>query len=224
MPVDAALAVRVNCVSLSMLAIVLLPAALMLIVSPTTKTFVNCEFVPVTMGDVLLVATVVGLMPSALLSTNSPNISTMPSWLKAFAVLKFAVSRQFGLSVMRVKEEQPDHVLDPLIVRLVRFVGMVNEVKEEQPDHVLVPPIVRLVRLGGRVKEVKEEQPCHVVDPLIVRLVRFVGIVNEVRDEQPYHICDPLIVRLVRLGGRVKEVKEEQPCHVFPMLIVRLFC
>ena len=130
MPVAAAFAVSVSCVSLSMLAIVLLPAALMLIVSPTTKTFVNCEFVPVTIGDVLFVATVVGLMPSALLSTNSPNISTIPSWVKADAVLKFAVNRQFGLRVMRVKDEQPNHVFDPLIVRLVRLGGRVNEVKE----------------------------------------------------------------------------------------------
>ena len=130
MPVAAALAVSVSCVSLSMLAIVLFPAALILIVSPTTKTFVNCELVPVTMGDVLFVATVVGLTPSALLSTKSPNISTIPSWLKYAAVLKFAVSRQFGLRVMRVKDEQPDHVVAPLIVRLVRLGGMVNEVKE----------------------------------------------------------------------------------------------
>ena len=122
------------------------------------------------MGDVLFVATVVGLTPSALLSTNSPNISTIPSWLKAFAVLKFAVSRQFGLRVMRVKEVQLFHVIPPM-VRLVRLGGIVNEVKEVQLPHVFVPLIVRLVRLGGRVKEVRDEQPYHVATPPIVRLV-----------------------------------------------------
>ena len=218
------MAVSVSCVSLSIVAIVLLPAALMLIVSPTTKTFVNCELVPVTMGDVLFVATVVGLMPSALLSTNSPNISTIPSWVKAFAVLKFAVSRQFWLRVIRVKEEQKAHVVVPLMVRLVRLGGIMNEVKEEQPFHILFPPMVRLVRFWGRVNEVKEEQACHVVAPLMVRLVRLGGRVKEVKEEQPYHVAIPLIVRLVRLGGRVKEVKEEQFCHVLPPPIVRLVC
>ena len=120
------------------------------------------------MGDVLFVATVVGLTPSALLSTNSPNISTMPSWLNAGAVLKFAVSRQFGLRVMRVKEVQPHHVSVPLIVRLVRLGGMVKEVKEVQLHHVLPPLIVRLVRFGGMVKEVRDEQFCHVLAPAMV--------------------------------------------------------
>ena len=178
MPVAAAFAVSVSCVSLSMLAIVLFPAALMFIVSPTTKTFVNCEFVPVTMGDVLFVATVVGLTPSALLSTNSPNISTMPSWLKAGAVLKFAVSRQFGLRMMRVKEVQPYHVYNPAIVRLVRLGGMVKEVKYVQLYHVFAPLMFRLVMLLGRMNDVKEEQYCHVLDPLMFRLVRLMGRVK----------------------------------------------
>ena len=160
------------------------------------------------MGDVLFVATVVGLMPSALLSTNSPNISTIPSWLKAFAVLKFAVSRQFWLRVMRVKEMQASHVFAP-IVRLVRLGGMVKEVKEAQLYHVPDPLMVRLVRFWGMVKKVKEVQLCHVLVPLIVRLVRLGGRVKEVKEVHFSHVLAPLIVRLVRLGGRVKEVKEE---------------
>ena len=119
----------------------------------------------------------------------------MPSWLNAFAVLKLAVSRQFGLRVMRIKEGQLCHVPGPM-VRLVRLGGSVKEVRDEQPLHALPPLIVRLVRLGGSVKEVRDEQLCHVL-PAIVRLVRLGGRVNEVKEEQPFHVFAPLIVRLV---------------------------
>ena len=63
-----------------------------------------------------------------------------------------------------VNEVQPYQLFPPLIVKLVRLDGRVNEVNEVQLYQVFAPLIVKLVRLDGNVNEVNEERQRAVVD------------------------------------------------------------